>query len=443
VVIAIWESRLNAIRQTVLRQEIGWTDLLGVLNAPKGWSDYGIEGGGRPVFYGHTDPRASSTGLSAVIAEYYAAAHNAGYTDRRLTRDIVLDPDVLSGVRQIEQLIRHYAVRTDEYLNLIAQGPDYVDFVALEEADVLFLNGAFADQGFAPDIVPPEPLVALYPREGTVWHERPVGIVNADWVTPEQRAAAQVFVNYLLSPTVQTEIVSHGFRPVASPVNPGYPIVEEFGVNPRGPQTILDMPDTETIITIQQNWSLVKKPVDLFVLIDTSGSMNDDKKLEQAIIATPALIAGMEGSDRAGLAVFGDTFQVIQPVAPISLGQAGVLSGVENLQANGGTDLNTAVRDAVTIMNNLGDSNRIRAVVVLSDGVDPGQDGAGLEEAVQAITASQDDLNPVMVIPIAYGTDADVAALNDFAIASRTNAFSSDPDNIGATMQIIGSFWGS
>jgi Ca-activated chloride channel family protein len=160
-------------------------------------------------------------------------------------------------------------------------------------------------------------------------------------------------------------------------------------------------------------------------------------------MATPALVAGMEGSDRAGLAVFGDTFQVVQPVAPIGLGQAGVLTGIQNLQANGGTDLNTAVRDAVTIMNDLGDNNRIRAVVVLSDGADPGQSNATLEEAVQAITASQDDMNPVLVIPIAYGTDADVPALDDLALASRTNAFSSDPDNIGDMMQIIGSFWGS
>ena len=45
VVIAIWESRLDAIKETVGHDDIGWDELLGVLNSPNGWQDYGIENG--------------------------------------------------------------------------------------------------------------------------------------------------------------------------------------------------------------------------------------------------------------------------------------------------------------------------------------------------------------------------------------------------------------
>src|SRR5690606_5062961 len=36
VVMAIWESRLNALRETVGYEDVGWEELLGVLNSPNG-----------------------------------------------------------------------------------------------------------------------------------------------------------------------------------------------------------------------------------------------------------------------------------------------------------------------------------------------------------------------------------------------------------------------
>ena len=139
VVMAIWESRLQAIRDTVGYDEIGWEELLGVLNSPNGWQDYGFSGR-RTVYYGHTDPFISSTALSTLIAEFYASAQANGFTGRRLTLDVVNDEAVQDGVRQIEQLIRHYSRRTTEFKEYIAQGPDYLDFVALEENDLIFIN---------------------------------------------------------------------------------------------------------------------------------------------------------------------------------------------------------------------------------------------------------------------------------------------------------------
>ncbi len=441
VVMAIWESRLEAIQQTVGREDIGWADLLAVLNAPNGWRDYGIADGRRAVYYGHTDPRRSSTALSAVIAEFYVAARNAGHTERRLTSDMVLDPAVLGGVRQIEQLIRHYSTNVDDFLAYIAQGPDYVDFVALEEIDVLFINGAFAAQGFAPDFRPPEPLVALYPREGTVWHERPVGIPNGDRVTAEQREAAHQFIAYLLAPETQSEVLAYGFRPVNDDIAIGYPFVEANGVTPAGPPAILDMPDPETVIAIQQNWSLVKKQADVMLLVDVSGSMNEENKIGQAIQGALEFVEGMEDTSRVGLAVFSDSVRLLQPVTRLESSRAALVAAIQNLRADGGTELYAAVRDTVTYMNDLEDSDRIRAVVLLSDGQDTGEQGVTIGDAIQAITASQDDDNPVIVVPLAYGSSPDTAALNDMARASSTIVQEADPDNIQELLNIIRSYF--
>src|SRR5690606_27488637 len=84
VVMAIWESRLQAIKDSTGQDEIGWEELLDVLNSENGWQDYGIAGGRRTVYYGHTDPYVSSTALSTLIAEFYASARATGFTGREL-----------------------------------------------------------------------------------------------------------------------------------------------------------------------------------------------------------------------------------------------------------------------------------------------------------------------------------------------------------------------
>ena len=38
----------------------------------------------------------------------------------------------------------------------------------------------------------PFPLVAVYPAEGTFWEDHPSGVVDADWVTPQQKVLARL-----------------------------------------------------------------------------------------------------------------------------------------------------------------------------------------------------------------------------------------------------------
>jgi len=142
VVMAIWESRLKAIQEKTGSDMVGWEELLAVLNSPNGWADYNIPGERTTVYYGHTDPFISSTALSTLIAEFYASArYNSDVPDfRRLSLEQVNDPQVQEGVRNIEELIRHYSSRTTEFKEYIAQGPDYLDFVALEENDLIYIN---------------------------------------------------------------------------------------------------------------------------------------------------------------------------------------------------------------------------------------------------------------------------------------------------------------
>jgi Ca-activated chloride channel family protein len=435
VVMAIWESRLNAIRDTVGYEDVGWEELLGVLNSENGWQDYGIPNGRRSVYYGHTDPNVSSTGLSTLIAEFYASARENGFTGRRLTADQVRDPAVQQGVRDIESLIRHYSTRTTEFKEYIAQGPDYLDFVALEENDLIYINRGLTEYR------PPERLVALYPKEGTFWHEHPLGIVNADWVTPEQAQAARVFIDYVLTEPVQQAIMAQGFRPANPDVELGFPFVEENGVDPSQPRTILDVPAPEVIAAIQQSWAFVKKQADIVLLIDTSGSMASEDKIAQAMAAAEAFLNATEANNRIGLTTFDDIVEERVPLGNAEGVYDQIYSNIRSLRADGGTELYMAVRDVVTELNKAEDDGRIRAVVVLSDGGDTGDENVTLQDAVRAIEASRESLNPILVIPVAYGSDADINALNALARASNTRVQSGDPNSILRVLQIISSYF--
>lgn len=442
LVIAMWESRAQAIQQKTGRTSISWQDLLDVLESPNGWCDYDLPDCRRAVYYGHTDPTVSSTGLSVTMSEFYACARRNSFDERQISRQAVSDPAVQQCVREIEGLVRHYSRRAEDFLEYVARGPEYLDFLSLEETDLICINRG-AQQGDETCTKPSEKLVAIYPEEGTFWHEHPFGIVNADWVTPEQQAAARVFTQWVLTPAMQQIIMAEGFRPANPSVAIGFPITAENGADPDQPRAVLDVPTAEVIVTIQQSWQLVKKQADLLLLIDVSGSMRDEGKLAQAQEAALAFLEGMESNNRIGLAVFSTSVSTLVPVGNAETVRDEIRRRIENLRADGGTALFSAVQHTVEQLNAVDDPNRIRAVVVLSDGEDTSSAdlGVSLNDALAAINASRDSLNPILVIPVAYGSAADINALNSIARASNTRIQSGDPSNIRAVLDLIGSYF--
>ncbi len=443
VVMAIWESRLEAIKAKNGGQPVGWEELLAVLNSPDGWADYGIPGERTTVYYGHTDPQVSSTALSTLIAEFYASAvYNTGETDlRRLTLEQVDNEAVQQGVRDIENLIKHYSSRTTEFKEYIAQGPSYLDFVALEENDLIFIN-----QGKT-EFKPPEKLVALYPKEGTFWHEHPFGIPNADWVTDEQRAAAKVFTEYVRSEEVQRKVLESGFRPANPEVpldSPNSPFIQDVGVDPNQPTTVLPVPDPEVIAAVQRSWQFVKKQADVLLVIDVSGSMRGDK-LAQAQTAARAFLDKMPSQNRVGLVVFNHLIDNRVPLASFEGAGADIRGQIDTLVADGDTALFQAILEAINMARpgEEAQDDRIKAIVVLSDGEDTASEeyGVSLNDVVSGIQAVRSDRNPVLVIPVAYGADADINALNAIARASATRVQSGNPEDIQQVLEIISSYF--
>lgn len=434
VVIAIWESRLAALQKANGGQPVGWEDLLAVLKADNGWADYGFTGR-QTVYYGHTNPYVSSTGLSTLIAEFYASArYQAGQADlRRLTPELVRDQKVQAGVREIEEMIKHYSERTTEFKEYIAQGPDYVDFVALEENDLIYIN-----QGKT-EYKPPEKLVALYPKEGSFWHEHPFCVPNTDWVSTEQRAAATLFTDFIRSSEIQKSVMAAGFRPVDLKIKLADPFIKELGVDPLQPTTTIDVPSTETIAAIQTSWQYVKKQADIALVIDISGSMEGDK-IDQARKAAQRFLDLLPPQNRLTLITFNDTIVQQNELAPFEQVEATVRAQVDGIVAGGGTALYDAVAAAADLLDQAAaqdGGNRIRAIVVLSDGQDTGS-MASLNDLTQLDRGEQ---NPLLIFPVAYGDDADISALNTIARTSSTKVISGDESGIQQLFELLSSYF--
>jgi Ca-activated chloride channel family protein len=434
VVIAIWESRLNAIKAKHPGQEIGWQELFEVFRSPNGWQDYGLTGRSA-VFYGHTDPLVSSTALSTLIGEFYAGSrYGAGNTTgSRLTIDEVRSPKVQDEVRKIEGLIKHYSARTTEFKEYIAQGPDYLDFVALEENDLIYIN-----QGKT-QYQPPERLVALYPKEGTFLHDHPFAIPNAPWITPEQRAGAELFTEYVLTSDVQKRVLEAGFRPASPAVPIGAPISEQYGVNPAPPK-VLPVPEPSVIAAVQESWQLVKKQADVVVLIDTSGSMRTDNKMSLAQEAIKGFLEDQSATNNIGLVRFSTDVETLVPLAGFESNRSLITEKVDLLKARGDTAMYAALLQTIDEMSKSPDSARIRAIVLLSDGKNT-VDNASLRDVTDKIQSVRNTKSPILVIPVAYGADADINALNAIARASDTKVQSSDAQGIKKLLDVISSYF--
>lgn len=435
VVMAIWESRLEAIKARNPGKEIGWQELFQVINSPNGWRDYGLSGR-QAVYYGHTDPFVSSTALSTLMAEFYASArYNAGNTNAtKLTQDQANDPKVLEGVRQFERLIKHYSARTTEFKEYIAQGPEYLDFVALEENDLIFIN-----QGKT-QAKPTEKLVALYPKEGTFVHDHPFAVPNANWVTDEQRAAAKVFTEFNLTRDVQLKVLENGFRPANPQVPIGYPITAENGVDPSQPKTLLPVPDPAVLATVQNSWQLVKKQASVVLLVDTSGSMGESDKIGQARGAAKVFLDDQGGKNNIALVEFNTTVRTLVPMASLEQNRGDLNTRIDGLRASGNTALYDALLASIDQLQKNSDSNRIQAIVLLSDGQDTSSK-ATVNDVVRAIQVARNGKAPILVIPVAYGKDADINALNAIARASDTKVQAGDANTIKRLLEVIGSYF--
>jgi Ca-activated chloride channel family protein len=425
LVVAMWEPMAQALGYP--KRKLGFADILKLARSNQGWGAYGHPEYGQFKLV-HTNPDFSTSGLSAVVAEYYAAT---GKKEGLQSADIA---KARTQVKDIERSIVHYGDTTLFIADQMRKsGPGYASAVAMEEATLVDFNQHRNGQ---------PKLVAIYPAEGTFFSDNPYITLKAPWVDAQQTTAAASFGAYLADHVDGTTAARYGFRSADLKAKPQAPLTAANGVDPTQPERVLGLPEPRVLAALKKAWRNDRKPANVLLVLDTSGSMTQEQRLENAKQGLQAFIREVAPQDNIGLTIFSDRIQPLVDIAPARENRAKLRSIVSNLVADGGTAIYDATTAGVDQVGKLADTSRINAVVLLTDGEDTDSTSSA-DQVVAALAGQGDSTKRVRVFTIAYSAGAAGAAENlaRIAEASGGKAYVGKTSDIESVYRSISSFF--
>lgn len=413
-----------------------WADVaqdMGYPAQPVGWLDLLARAQSDPNFGWSHPSTTTASGLLATLAEFYAGA---GKT-RGLTEEDVQRQATLDYVAAIEKTVRHYGEGEWALVQrLLSEGRGDLDaFVCQEQLVIYYNRQAGSSAGPA--------LVAVYPKEGSLWEDHPLALLETPDLTTNQRLVFGRFVEYLQSPETQARVLAHGYRPtdLSIPLSgPDSPFTSDFGVDPTQPQTALQVPAPAVVQVVQDVWWYTKRHTNVYLVVDTSGSM-EGEKLEGAQEALRIFVEQIKGDmERVGLIEFAsDVYDVVE-MDELGRNRQALMEGIDGLWAGGDTALLDGIKVAYDRLQERGDTERINAIVVMTDGLE-NSSFISLYELIAEVDVGNRRGVPVIIFCIAYGDDADIDTLRQIAEASGGDVRRGDPETIRQLYKILSTYF--
>jgi Ca-activated chloride channel homolog len=408
MVIAMLEDRAEAIGYP--QEKIGWADLTRIAQ-----DDIGFR-------WSHASA-STATGLLTLTAAFYAATDD---TSGLTVADVEAEEN-LAFVTDIEATVNRYGAESEDRVitrNLAAGGRQLDAFVTQEQKVIFFNQNS-----------PITRLVAIYPEEGTFWMDHPLILLDGDWVTDGQRRVFRAFADFVTASEQQQRVLAAGYRPadVSVPLDgAGSLLREDLNVNATEPQTLLQVPSPGVVESIQDAWLLTKRPADIVLVVDVSGSMEGDK-LAGVKGALLSFIDQIESErDHVSLISFSSESQIVQPLGVLDAER--MSASVRELQAGGGTMLYDAVADALRHLDEQEDSGRARVIVAMTDGQSEGD----ISTIENQLDASEET---TIIYTVAYGEDADMVVLQRIAQIGEGQAYPSDPETISQLYELLAEYF--
>lgn len=423
-------------------QGLGWSDMLRHAREPDVWARLNRPEWG-PFGLGKTDPKVSTSGLHALIATYHAAT---GRNDPP-TLDDIERFEVREYVKGVESGVVHYAESVRTFLRNLYErdqrNEPYFSALPIEEKQLFEYNRGNPESLWPPQGLPRPriPLVAVYPVEGTIAANHPYVVLDAPWVEDAHRQAAADFFAHLITPAVQARFCAEGFRD-----HHGFActVPAPNGIDPNKPGSYLKLSSPDVLAQMQRSWSGLRKSAQVILAIDVGRSMGDflpntnQTKLE---LAKDAAIAALRrntlaGADEVGIWAFatnlvGDrAYREVVPLTRVDVGIDRLIDAIRGLQpVAGGKGLYATVLASVFDIRTREKPERIRAVVVLTDGGNDDPRNNDRSGFLDILRRQSDDLR-VRVFTIAYA-GADAQLLNEIARESGGLFYdATDPKNI-------------
>ena len=445
VVIAMWKSEAQALGWP--NTPIGWAEIAKL--STQGWSAFGhpeLQQRFGNFKFGHTRPDLSNSGLDGVIGEYYAGANE----QRTLTLDDVNNSSTKEFVSNVESSIIYYGDNSSNNstgffaTRMFCSGPTYLSAAVMYESLVVAANeGKIVNANNKPCQLP-EPVVAIYPKEGPFFSDHPFVIPQASWITPSIKAAALVFRNFLLAPAQQQKALQYGFRPGILGISIDNVINSTNGADAQQPQATLVVPASDVIEQVLSSWESQRRKVDVMLILDRSGSMNDPiggtSKIEAAKQGLGEFANLLGDLDGLGLTTFSDDITVLTNVSALGPKRQQVLGLINGISAFGSTRLFDTIDQEYKALTSQS-SHHIKVIVVLTDGMDDASQLSEQQLLRDVAARGTDAGSSIKVFTIAYGSDADVGVLTQIANASGGQEYAGTPQNIKQVYLDISQFF--
>lgn len=403
IVIAMWQDKMGGSTS----KEISWQDL------KTRATQQGLK-------WNHPS-MSQASGLLTTLAEFYASAEYVRQQQgdqqqgfRGLTPDVALSDAVVTEVAAIEKSVRYYGEsELSIYERLKTDGTDSLDAFVSQESLVIAWNKEQARK-----------LVALHPKEGGMWADHPLVKVefnenDAFVLSDEQTNTYYDFAKFLRSKESQEYALALGYRPADATISlkgtPNSPFATTDFVDASYPQTVLQIPSDEVMQIVRDAWAITKKPTNVVLVIDTSGSMGQDNKMAAMKDAVKSFITNFSGNkDRLAIVEFGSNIKIDTGLISMSKSnkeeyekqQKYFLGLVNKMQPDKGTALIDATYRAAEILQAAGDPDAINAVVVMTDGVE-NESERDLDSLVTKLT-DQTSIK-IVAFSVAFGEGATVS----------------------------------
>ncbi len=404
-------------------QPIGWQTIVDLAADPQGWAKYGHPEWGQFKF-GHTHPEQSSTGFNMLATLAYAAA---GKTEGLTPADL-WSPGVVDAFRKVEKDTYHYGTSTKGLSTVMAtRGPAYLHATTSTEVSMMKTAEVQAK-------VLRFPLAFIFPAEGVFWMDNPACILDASWVSAEQREAAQKYRDYLLSFEAQDKAVQIGLRPAAPNVPLHAPLSLANGTDPRVTrETVPPLANVsaETQKAIIDVFKETKKSATVVLVLDSSNSMAG-QPMRNAVAATRNFIYRLAADDRVEIYAFNNEVTQVGRYGAAPEVRDELAKALGGIRPAGQTALNDALctavhtAEAAASRDRAAGERRLYGVVVLSDGVE----NRSKQQDVFACLPKGDEVEGIKVFTIAYGEEADAKLLKKIADQTNGKTFKGDPTTI-------------
>lgn len=416
-------------------------------------------------------PTSIATSPIVVVAPQPVAQEHLGWPDAEFSWASVLDSEasatIADPITTSEGLATLLAVQAslgDADQMQVVQAMTAVSRTAVPDVDTAYAQ-ILDDSAAAPlftaaeqSVVahnqanPTNPVVALYPVEGTLALDYPAIPIETGSTSPETARAVQQLIQVLQSEQAVASMQAAGFRSPTGAARDSAGVVD--GIQAQMP-TPMPSPDPQAAATALRQWAALSIDMRMLTVIDVSGSMwftDDSDTTRIELVRDAALVALnlLPETGEVGVWWFStdedppNHWREVVPIRPLNEDVDGqtqleiLVAATHSLpdsEVRGWTALYDTTWAAFQAVKQGYDPNKINSVVLLTDGTDerapdmaPGMDR---ETLLTQLRAQHDPARPVPIITIGIGPEADMEALQQISEATGTSAYvARDPADI-------------